>query len=279
MGNTPSSKNKKTNHDNITNFDTLSQFISSITGKAKVFDREQEISALRHFIVREIFGSNFLSPISNELKHGGLKVLDVGCGFGMWLFEMSSIYSQSSFVGVDVTHQLFASIKPKNVDLVSADVNDGLPFCDCTFDFVFIRKVSYDLLESQWVSLINECVRVLKPNGYFEITEAELRAKNIGPMLQNSSKKYFEILSSSKANLKICEKIEEFLESTHKLQDIVHYKKEFPLGSWGPNEMREAYRSYSTFVFRSVPESHSPKKEYDPNKICRGDDYQKIRQQ
>ncbi|RIB12209.1 hypothetical protein C2G38_2201295 [Gigaspora rosea] len=43
-----------------------------------IYEREQENAALQHCIEREIFESNFLSPINCGLKEGGLKVLDVG---------------------------------------------------------------------------------------------------------------------------------------------------------------------------------------------------------
>ncbi|CAG8471886.1 21742_t:CDS:2 [Gigaspora margarita] len=244
-------------------FDATSQYLYTLTGKAKVYDREHENIALRHNIVREIFNSNFLSPIHSELKAGGLKVLDVGCGFGTWLFEMSSDFPNSSYIGVDLTPQLFTATRPKNVDFLTANVTERLPFNDDSFDFVFIRNMAYDIQESQWKFLIQECTRVLKCGGYIEITEAELQALNCGPLLKKLSKKFFEYITSTKVNLLITEKMEEILISTNKFQDIAHYHRPFALGCW-PSHLREAYRSYSNDVFRSVIKfSDVKEKDYD----------------
>ncbi|CAG8582672.1 270_t:CDS:2 [Dentiscutata erythropus] len=212
-------------------FDATSQYLYTLTGKAKVYDREQENLALRHNIVREIFNSNLLSPIHSELKSGGLRVLDVG---------------------------------PKNVDFVTANVIDGLPFGDNSFDFVYVRNMAYDIQESQWSSLIKECTRVLKPGGYIEITEAELRALNCGPLLKKLSKKFFDYILSTKVNLLISEKIEEILKSTNKYHDIIdHHQRPFALGCW-PTHLKDAYRTYSLDVFRSVIKfSDVKEKDYD----------------
>ncbi|KAF0558089.1 S-adenosyl-L-methionine-dependent methyltransferase [Gigaspora margarita] len=244
-------------------FDTTSQYLYTITGTPNIYDREQENVALRHNIVREIWGSNFLSPISCELRQGGLRVLDVGCGFGIWLFEMSSEFPNCSYVGVDMSPQLFIANKPKNVEFVLADVKDELPFPDDYFDFIFIRNMGFDLLETQWISLILECSRVLKSGGYFEITEAELRSMNDGPTLIKLSKKFHEYIASTKINTLIVEKIENFLKSTNKFQDIVHHTRPFLEGSWG-GTLKDSYKSYSTDIFRSVLKfSDVKEKDYD----------------
>ncbi|RIB12002.1 hypothetical protein C2G38_1977432, partial [Gigaspora rosea] len=106
-------------------------------------EREQENAALQHCIEREIFESNFLSPINCGLKEGGLKVLDVGCELGTWLFEMSSDFPNCTFIGVDIAPTPF-TVKPNNVDFVTlVDVTNGLPFKDESFDFIFIRNVFF----------------------------------------------------------------------------------------------------------------------------------------
>ncbi|RIB09636.1 hypothetical protein C2G38_2208304 [Gigaspora rosea] len=98
---TSSSKYRK----DVNCFDTISQYILSVTGIPKKFDQEVEQAGLRHCIVREFFNGNFSSPIRNELNFGGLRVLDIGCGFGAWLFEMSADFQKCHYVGVDITPQ------------------------------------------------------------------------------------------------------------------------------------------------------------------------------
>ncbi|CAG8461779.1 5843_t:CDS:2 [Gigaspora margarita] len=200
-------------------FDTTSQYLYTITGTPNTYDREQENVAY--------------------------------CGFGIWLFEMSSEFPDCSYTGVDISPKLFAANIPKNVELILADFNDGLPFLDDSFDFIFIRNVGFDLLEAQWASLINECSRALKSGGYLEITEAELRSMNCGPNLIKLSKKFHEYIASTKVNTLIVEKIEDIMRSTNKFQDIVHHTRPFLQGCWG-GPLKDAYKSYSTDIFRFV---------------------------
>ncbi|CAG8652401.1 5529_t:CDS:2, partial [Funneliformis mosseae] len=61
-----------------------------------------------HFIKKNLFQSNFSSPIEERLIQSGYKVLDVGCGSGTWLLDMSTNYEMTRFLGLD-----FQSIYPQ----------------------------------------------------------------------------------------------------------------------------------------------------------------------
>ncbi|CAJ0828855.1 8807_t:CDS:2 [Entrophospora sp. SA101] len=137
---------------------------------------------LNHHIQRELWQSNFSSPVEDLLKNGSAKVLDVGCGLGTFLCEISSYYPKSEFIGIDVL-SLFPTIKPFNVNFIKKNIIDGLPFEDNSFDFVHIRSLFYDFTESQWMNIIyKETLRVLKPGGWLEIADPETRAYNTGPL-------------------------------------------------------------------------------------------------
>nr|CAG8436539.1 877_t:CDS:10 [Entrophospora candida] len=137
---------------------------------------------LNHHIQRELWKSNFSSPVEDLLKNGSAKVLDVGCGLGTFLCEISSDYPKSEFIGIDVL-SLFPTIKPFNVNFIKKNIIDGLPFEDNSFDFVHIRSLFYDFTESQWMNIIyKETLRVLKPGGWLEIADPETRAYNTGPL-------------------------------------------------------------------------------------------------
>ncbi|CAG8762666.1 16436_t:CDS:2, partial [Dentiscutata erythropus] len=234
---------------NENTFDTISQYIFTITGIPKKFDQEEEIAGLRHNLIREVFNGNFSSPIRNELNNGELKILDVGCGFGTWLFEMSSDFQNCQFVGVDKTPQHFIANKPKNVDFVSADVTKGLPFNDESFDFIHIQNLVFDLRDKQWDSLIRECVRVLRPGGYIEITETKFGAKSFGPELEKLEKNMIDFLTERKINTLIVDRIEDIMNSNN-LQNIVHYESYFPVGTWN-SDFGNAFQTFSREALRA----------------------------
>ncbi|CAI2192365.1 4172_t:CDS:2, partial [Funneliformis geosporum] len=50
-----------------------------------------------HFVKRHLYQSNFSSPIEKRLIQEGFNVLDVACGSGTWLLDMSTNYENSHF--------------------------------------------------------------------------------------------------------------------------------------------------------------------------------------
>ncbi|CAG8500472.1 17146_t:CDS:2 [Cetraspora pellucida] len=239
---------------NNQNFDNSSPNSNSSAifsyGPDHELDVDIENASLRHNIVRELFKGNISSPIHDELKHGGLRILDVGCGSGTWLFEVSSDYPLCECIGMDKTKILIDN-KPKNVNFVLANILEGFPFCDNSFDFVYVRNLSYDLTESQWIYLINECIRVLKSGCYIEVTENELYMNNAGPIMKNMVDNVLQFLSSRGVNLQITGRIQEVLESTRKLHKIIHICRPFPMGSWC-KELKYACETYSYDIMRGI---------------------------
>lgn len=89
-------------------------------------------------------------PPSFDFK--GLKVLNIGCGFGK--------YAAKNVVNVDA----FDNCEPNLVH----DLNKTpYPFESETFDIVIANHILEHL--DNWWGAFNECARVLKPNGKMEI--------------------------------------------------------------------------------------------------------------
>lgn len=88
----------------------------------------------------------------------GSRLLDVGCGRGEFLDGFSSLGADA--VGVDQGNGPDLS---SNAHYVSADISQGLPFPDDSFDFVFNKS----LLEHFYFpeNLVLEMNRVLKKDG------------------------------------------------------------------------------------------------------------------
>ncbi len=89
-------------------------------------------------------------------------MLDLGCGTGMFLEELSK--RSELVVGVDASVEMLklAKRRAKGATLVLADV-DSLPFADCSFDVV----VSITLLQNMPdpAATMREAARVLKRGG------------------------------------------------------------------------------------------------------------------
>jgi ubiquinone/menaquinone biosynthesis C-methylase UbiE len=95
----------------------------------------------------------------------------ISCGGGSWLFDMATNFRQPTFIGVDISPVIPQGIKPQNVEFVLANVLDGLPFQDDSFDYVHQRFLIAGIPSDKWQDVVDEIVRVLKPGGYLEVLE------------------------------------------------------------------------------------------------------------
>ncbi|KAL1917973.1 uncharacterized protein VTP21DRAFT_3239 [Calcarisporiella thermophila] len=144
-------------------------------------DAESDRLIMRHYAFRSLFaGADFLSPIRQRLERGCI-VLDVGCGPGTWTLEMATTFPNSHFVGIDMSSIFPHQITPKNCQFQLANFLKGLPFENDTFDFIYLRCVQFGLVSTEWPGLIQEILRVLKPEGYLEIVEADYAIQGGGP--------------------------------------------------------------------------------------------------
>ncbi|CAG8471511.1 21434_t:CDS:2, partial [Dentiscutata erythropus] len=137
-----------------------------------------------HYMCRYQWQGNFSSPINENLING-MRVLDIGCGAGSWILDMAAQYPSSTFLGLDKLDLFPPSDKRfPNTGFIQANVLDGIPFPDNTFDFVCERFLAFTALTGwQFTYLLNEMIRVCKPGGWIEIMEYR-GYENAGPIAQ-----------------------------------------------------------------------------------------------
>ncbi|CAG8525966.1 11337_t:CDS:2 [Ambispora gerdemannii] len=258
MGTFPS-KTKRSNGGGVKNdlFDQQGQ---------SYIDKSQD---LQHF-VRAVWKANFLSPVRETLSAGDAKVLDVwsvpirkkiivfftkkcidissilkqSCGVGTWMFDNASDFNKAKFLGIDIK-QILPSEKPLNVRFQIADVLQRLPFDDNCFDFVYVQFVTLWFTEQQLIeNILPECVRVLKPGGWIEISDSDvhlymkvaqqLKKRNFNPFVGN--------------------RLEFFLQTTGKVQKIQKKELELSLSNlnmYGAGMGDMAFKMYSQLGIRS----------------------------
>ena len=84
---------------------------------------------------------------------------------------MATTYPNSSFIGVDILQTFPSEIKPANVKFVLGNVISGLDFESNSFDYVFVRHMKFAIPTKDWPNVLNELLRVLKPNSWLEIVD------------------------------------------------------------------------------------------------------------
>lgn len=114
-----------------------------------------------------------------------IKILEVGCGGGLFTNMIKKYYPSCTVVGIDLdeNHIEFAKQKAKELNLdieyLVADVSD-LPFEDDYFDVVFSHTVVEHV---QFDKFIQDQKRVLKPNGDVVIMRVDMHKKVDRPFM------------------------------------------------------------------------------------------------
>lgn len=95
----------------------------------------------------------------------GEKVLDLGCGYGWYTDYFSSIGAEA--YGIDGSQEMIKLAKERYPEstFIIADINEGIPFPDASFDMVFCNQVLMDIENVE--PLFYEVNRILKKDGIF----------------------------------------------------------------------------------------------------------------
>ncbi|KAI1317859.1 hypothetical protein EDD11_007661 [Mortierella claussenii] len=184
---------------------------------------------LQHYVVRHAFSGNTRAKFDGKIHKD---VLDVGCGPGTWILEMSTEHTETNFTGIDISAVWPTEIRPRNCRFQVVNALEGLPFKDNTFDFVYQRFMILAYPAKDWPFIIQELVRVTKPGGTVELTEMPIVSNANGPELT----RVLDILEkgciAKGFDTKAARKLETLMLEAG-LRDVKTNHASIPLGAWG----------------------------------------------
>lgn len=96
------------------------------------------------------------------------KFLDIGCDDGVWTMKCADRVTTKDVHGVDVVEERLEMARKLNVDARKADILDGLPYEENTFDAIMSNQVIEHVGNVD--KYITEVHRVLKSGGYAVIS-------------------------------------------------------------------------------------------------------------
>ncbi|KAL6399709.1 hypothetical protein AUP68_17116 [Ilyonectria robusta] len=110
-------------------------------------------------------GKLYLAPIPSDVK----KVLDVGCGTGIWAIDFADEFPGCEVVGTDIS-PIQPSWVPPNLKFEIDDCTQEWTFGPESFDYIHIRYLVGTIPD--WTELFKQAYKGLKPGCYLESFEA-----------------------------------------------------------------------------------------------------------
>lgn len=131
---------------------------------------EQERLDLQHHIwLLLLHGKLYTAPLPQPAKDQRLRILDLGCGTGIWAIDMAEEFEKSEVYGVDLS-PIQPTWVPGNCFFHVDDYEDEWTYRDSEkFDYIHGRALSGT--SSDWDAFYRKIMDNLKPGGYVEMQE------------------------------------------------------------------------------------------------------------
>lgn len=164
-------------------FENGRRYASSELGHYYMPNDLPEIQRLneQHWILTQVKGGSLhRAPLPTAAENKSPRILDMGCGSGIWCIEMAEAYPSAMIVGMDVSPVQPMHHKPANVEWIIQDMEveeDGAasvswPFPEDYFDLIHLSLVHGCV--ANWDTFMAKLVRHLTPGGWVEHQEFSL---------------------------------------------------------------------------------------------------------
>lgn len=111
----------------------------------------------------------YSAPLS---KSANQRVVDIGCGTGVWAIAFATEHPDSHVLGVDITLPK-PERAPENCSFAVADAEVDWSFATAPFDLIYGRMLVNSIRD--WPRFMRRCVQHLKPGGWLELSDVAHR--------------------------------------------------------------------------------------------------------
>ncbi|KXX79869.1 Phosphoethanolamine N-methyltransferase 1 [Madurella mycetomatis] len=161
------------------------------------------------------------------------RVLDGGCGTGIWSMDFADDHPETAVVGVDLS-PIQPSFVPPNVEFFVDDLESEWSFSN-KFDFIYLRFLTGSI--KNWPRLFEQAYAHMTPGGYIELCDVAFPlVSDDGTLTEDCAQRRW-----STAVLEATEKAGSPLNSALKYEqqladagfkDIVHVEYKWPSNTW-----------------------------------------------
>ncbi|CAG8812121.1 40405_t:CDS:2 [Gigaspora margarita] len=212
----------------------------------------ENIAFYQHQVFEHAFNGSIGAPVHEKLRTGA-KVLEFGCGTGVWTTDVAAEYPNSEFYAIDfITQNSF-----ENITFISFDIHQKLPFPDNEFDYVFSKDKSNFFTKDSFQGFLSEILRVLKPGGWLEIGHPLLRIDDfvLGPTLSRIDATYVSWYRENGVHLDLILHLEEHLQMTRKTECISSQIAVIPIGG---GDFGEFFSEFILYKMKLLKEFIAP---------------------
>ncbi|KAF9289389.1 hypothetical protein BGZ88_007758 [Linnemannia elongata] len=202
---------------------------------------------LQHYIYKMILGNkNIHVPIPKECG----RVIDLGCGPATWTMDMATDLTSVNFVGVDISPIYPAAIHPRNCAFSRECIVSGLTQPDASFDVAYQRNVASGFTFENWTRSIAEAYRILKPGGYFESVETDVRVHDAGPMTNACFEHMVMSMASRSVDPSVVRSLDKMMIAAG-FVDVRVIEYRVPLGEYG-GKLGQLWKQNMTAIMETV---------------------------
>lgn len=180
--------------------------MNDISGKERTYVIDPESAAemarlmQQDRLVTQSLGGIFLAPVDVDCLDD---ILDVGCGPGGWALQVASKYHDINVTGIDISERMIAYAQTQakvqqrdNAIFRVMNATQPLAFPDSSFDLINMRLGLAFMPPSTWPKFLQECWRLLRPNGILCLTDTEW-----GPANKLAFEKYLALSCAALKNV------------------------------------------------------------------------------
>nr|XP_019011010.1 uncharacterized protein I206_04317 [Kwoniella pini CBS 10737]OCF49791.1 hypothetical protein I206_04317 [Kwoniella pini CBS 10737] len=136
---------------------------------------QDEVLDRQHYVMLISLPGLYRGPVEEILNDSSRprRLLDIGCGTGIWVQEMAEQFPRVDCIGVDIT-PLQHDTHLRNCTYMQVNAPDGLRvFGNESFDVVNMRQMIH--ATDDYPALIRAAYRLLRPGGVLLLHEIQLR--------------------------------------------------------------------------------------------------------